>query len=203
MHAYKVLSEREHPRTRNWKIFAHVKRLTHTYTNLHTEIQYPQNVPVSASIHNNEHTPVLLLIQEHLNNHYRNPGHIPQPTVRPLWVKMQGENKALSAGGSYGLVCEVAGSRPKPVITWWKGSILMKNSSDLVRPTRAAISVRIRVFVFACRSCVYLYLNCPSVCLSVCAPVSVVMSGWWVFMFVNVCVCMCASRAHDEIVMCA
>lgn len=53
-------------------------------------------------------------------------------TVRPLWVKMQGDNKPLSAGGNYGLVCEVVGSRPKPVITWWKGSILMKNSTDLV-----------------------------------------------------------------------
>lgn len=53
--------------------------------------------------------------------------------MRPLWVKMQGDNKALSAGKSYGLVCEVVGSRPQPVITWWKGSTLMRNSSDSVR----------------------------------------------------------------------
>lgn len=53
-------------------------------------------------------------------------------SVRPLWVKMQGENKALSAGSSYDLICEVVGSRPAPVITWWKGSILMRNSTDVV-----------------------------------------------------------------------
>lgn len=45
---------------------------------------------------------------------------------------MQGENKALSAGSSYDLMCEVVGSRPTPVITWWKGSILMRNTSDTV-----------------------------------------------------------------------
>lgn len=45
---------------------------------------------------------------------------------------MQGENKALSAGGDYSLLCEVVGSRPVPTITWWKGSTLMKNSTDTV-----------------------------------------------------------------------
>lgn len=63
--------------------------------------------------------------------------------VRPLWVKMQGENKPLSAGISYGLVCEVVGSRPKPIITWWKGSNMMKNSSDLVRTRGQLACVRV------------------------------------------------------------
>ncbi|XP_037033009.1 nephrin-like isoform X2 [Bradysia coprophila] len=50
--------------------------------------------------------------------------------LRPLWVKLQGENKPLSAGTEHELLCEVVGSRPAPTITWWKGSILMRNSTD-------------------------------------------------------------------------
>lgn len=53
-------------------------------------------------------------------------------SVRPLWVKLQGENKPLSAGTEHELLCEVVGSRPAPTITWWKGSVLMRNSTDTV-----------------------------------------------------------------------
>lgn len=53
-------------------------------------------------------------------------------SVRPLWVKLQGENRPLSADNPYNLVCEVCGSRPTPVITWWKGSMPMRNTREEV-----------------------------------------------------------------------
>lgn len=53
-------------------------------------------------------------------------------TVRPLSVKLQGENHPLSANNEYQLRCEVVGSRPAPIITWWMGSTLMRNTKDVV-----------------------------------------------------------------------
>lgn len=52
--------------------------------------------------------------------------------MRPLIVKLQGENRALSAGNSYQLSCVVIGARPAPTITWWKGSTPMKNTHEIV-----------------------------------------------------------------------
>ncbi|XP_039482775.1 uncharacterized protein LOC120446064 isoform X2 [Drosophila santomea] len=54
--------------------------------------------------------------------------------LRPLIVKLQGENRALSAGNSYQLSCVVIGARPAPTITWWKGSTPMKNTHEIATP---------------------------------------------------------------------
>ncbi|KAM7345206.1 sidestep VIII [Cochliomyia hominivorax] len=54
--------------------------------------------------------------------------------LRPLLVKLQGENRPLSADNSYQLSCVVIGSRPAPTITWWKGSTPMKNTHEIANP---------------------------------------------------------------------
>lgn len=39
--------------------------------------------------------------------------------VRPLTIKLEQDVKYLSANRSYELKCEVSGSRPTPLITWY------------------------------------------------------------------------------------
>lgn len=46
--------------------------------------------------------------------------------VSPLWVKLQGVNKAMSAGLPYEISCQVFGANPSPVITWWLGTVKVK-----------------------------------------------------------------------------
>lgn len=56
-------------------------------------------------------------------------------SVRPLWVRMQGENRPFSAGTTYEISCEVVGARPTPKITWSKGSMILRNARQTVRST--------------------------------------------------------------------
>ena len=46
--------------------------------------------------------------------------------VRPLEVRIMNKERTLSAERRYEVECRSAGSRPEPVITWWKGSRQMK-----------------------------------------------------------------------------
>lgn len=52
--------------------------------------------------------------------------------MRPLLVRITSEKKPLSANNPYELTCEVVGSRPEPVITWWLGSVQLKETRETV-----------------------------------------------------------------------
>ncbi|XP_019764494.1 synaptogenesis protein syg-2 isoform X3 [Dendroctonus ponderosae] len=54
--------------------------------------------------------------------------------LKPLWMRLRGNNKPLSATKSYKLECEVVGSRPEPIITWWKATAQMKNTQEVTSP---------------------------------------------------------------------
>ena len=41
-------------------------------------------------------------------------------SVPPLTVNILGKSKIPIAGQNQTIECEVSGSRPKPIITWWK-----------------------------------------------------------------------------------
>lgn len=54
-------------------------------------------------------------------------------TVKPLWVRIRGENRPFSAGKPYEIVCEVVGARPRPRIIWSKGNTILRNAREMVR----------------------------------------------------------------------
>lgn len=54
-------------------------------------------------------------------------------TVKPLWVRIQGEIRPLSAGKTYEIGCEVVGAKPNPTIAWCKGSTILRNARQTVR----------------------------------------------------------------------
>ncbi|XP_031341618.1 nephrin-like [Photinus pyralis] len=51
--------------------------------------------------------------------------------LRPLWAKIWGKQRVLSAGNTYEISCEVIGSRPRPLITWWLESVQLVNTREL------------------------------------------------------------------------
>ncbi|XP_078037825.1 synaptogenesis protein syg-2 [Augochlora pura] len=55
-------------------------------------------------------------------------------TLKPLWVRMQGENRPFSAGTTYEIGCEVVGARPTPKIIWSMGSTTLRNTRQTMSP---------------------------------------------------------------------
>lgn len=53
--------------------------------------------------------------------------------VDPLWVRLLGENRPMSADQSYEVSCEVVGARPAPIVSWWKGAEPQRNTRESVR----------------------------------------------------------------------
>ncbi|XP_076666598.1 protein turtle homolog A isoform X3 [Andrena cerasifolii] len=54
--------------------------------------------------------------------------------LKPLWTRMQGENRPFSAGTTYEIGCEVVGARPTPKIVWTKGSAMLRNARQTMSP---------------------------------------------------------------------
>ncbi|XP_054284523.1 hemicentin-2-like [Macrosteles quadrilineatus] len=67
------------------------------------------------------------------NNHYAAPISTAvtlDVNLRPLWVRLLGDNVPLSADQSHELRCEVVGARPPPLVSWWKGSIPLRHTKE-------------------------------------------------------------------------
>ncbi|XP_011352005.1 nephrin isoform X3 [Ooceraea biroi] len=54
--------------------------------------------------------------------------------LKPLWVRIQGENRPFSADKTYEIGCEVVGARPRPTITWSKGNMILRNARQTMSP---------------------------------------------------------------------
>uniref|UniRef100_T1J7V3 Ig-like domain-containing protein n=1 Tax=Strigamia maritima TaxID=126957 RepID=T1J7V3_STRMM len=54
--------------------------------------------------------------------------------LKPLEVKILTSNRPLSSNRRYELVCQSIGSRPPPIIAWWKGEKRMKHTEETISP---------------------------------------------------------------------
>ena len=52
--------------------------------------------------------------------------------VRPLGLRLEGENRPFSADRRYEHTCISWGARPPALITWWKGSTRLQSSRQAV-----------------------------------------------------------------------
>ena len=52
--------------------------------------------------------------------------------VRPLEVRLLGENQPLSAGSEYEVACQTSGSRPPARLTWWRSGQRLDNARETV-----------------------------------------------------------------------
>lgn len=53
-------------------------------------------------------------------------------TVRPLSIKLVGDNRPLSAEVSVNVSCRVTGAKPPPIVTWWKDATQMIDAKQIV-----------------------------------------------------------------------
>ncbi|XP_050466117.1 nephrin-like isoform X4 [Cataglyphis hispanica] len=67
--------------------------------------------------------------------------------LKPLWVRIQGENRPLSAGKTYEISCEVVGARPEPMITWSKGNTILRNARETRSPPDGNVTTSVLTFV--------------------------------------------------------
>ncbi|XP_050531046.1 nephrin-like [Daktulosphaira vitifoliae] len=54
--------------------------------------------------------------------------------LRPLSVKMVGENRPISAEIPVNVSCRIVGSKPPPLVTWWKDSVQLSDAKQLTSP---------------------------------------------------------------------
>ncbi|XP_070157686.1 neural cell adhesion molecule 2 isoform X3 [Polyergus mexicanus] len=67
--------------------------------------------------------------------------------LKPLWVRIQGENRPLSAGKTYEIGCEVVGARPEPTIAWSKGNTILRNARETRSPPDGNVTTSVLTFV--------------------------------------------------------
>lgn len=53
-------------------------------------------------------------------------------TVRPLSIKLVGDNRPISASIPVNVSCRVTGAKPPPIVTWWKDAVQMTDAKQTV-----------------------------------------------------------------------
>lgn len=61
--------------------------------------------------------------------------------VRPLSIKLVGDNRPLSADSPVNVSCRVIGAKPPPIITWWKDATQLTDAKQIVSCPSFNISV--------------------------------------------------------------